>query len=157
MFNPVAVGPAWEFWFELLRFGLFFYFNFSGFSDIAVGTALLFGFKISPNFNNPYVKTNPQDFWNSWHMSLTKFCQRNVFVPLGGMRRNRQYPAILATIMVIALWHDLTHPARVLRALPWDRSRSVPSDRWRAASAAERFDRHSVLLKIADRSSCSSR
>jgi alginate O-acetyltransferase complex protein AlgI len=110
VFNANAVGSAWEFWFELFRFTLYFYFNFSGFTDIAVGIALLFGFEIQGNFNNPYLKTNPQDFWNSWHMSLTRFCQRNVFVPLGGMRSSRQYVAILATIMVIALWHDISIP-----------------------------------------------
>jgi alginate O-acetyltransferase complex protein AlgI len=110
VFNPTAAGAVWEYWFELFRFALYFYFNFSGFSDIAIGSALLYGFHLRPNFNNPYMKTNPQDFWNSWHMSLTRFCQRNVFVPLGGMRAGRQYGAMLATIMVIALWHDLTLP-----------------------------------------------
>lgn len=106
--SPLAQGSTTDFWLELFRFALFFYFNFSGFSDIAVGAGLILGFELQPNFDNPYLKTNPQDFWNSWHMSLTKFCQRNVFVPLGGMRPGRQYPAIMATIMVIALWHDIT-------------------------------------------------
>lgn len=107
---PTAVGSALEFWIELFRFAFYFYFNFSGFSDIAIGAALLFGFRLNPNFNNPFAKTNPQAFWNSWHMSLSHFCQRNVFVPLGGMRQRTQYPALMATIMVIALWHDLTIP-----------------------------------------------
>lgn len=106
--SRLSQGSTIEFWLELFRFTLFFYFNFSGFSDVAVGAGLVLGFELQPNFDNPLLKTNPQDFWNSWHMSLTKFCQRNVFVPLGGMRPGRQYPAIMATIMVIALWHDLT-------------------------------------------------
>lgn len=108
--NPNAFGSAAEFWIELFRFAFYFYFNFSGFSDIAIGAALLFGFRLKPNFNNPFAKTNPQAFWNSWHMSLSHFCQRNVFIPLGGMRKRTQYPALMATIMVIALWHDLTIP-----------------------------------------------
>ena len=83
---------------------------------MAIGTARLLGFKLAPNFNNPYLKTNPQDFWNSWHMSLTRFAQRNVFVPMGGMRARTQYPAIVATMMVIALWHDLSIPLVHLRA-----------------------------------------
>ena len=110
VFSPDATGATYQFWFELMRFGLFFYFNFSGFTDIATGAALLFGFAVQGNFNNPYLKANPQDFWNSWHMSLTRFCQRNVFVPLGGMRPDRQYLSIMATIMVIALWHDISIP-----------------------------------------------
>ncbi len=100
----------WQAWTELLVFALYFFFNFAGFSDIAIGTARLFGFTLKPNFNNPFMKTNPQEFWNNWHMSLTRFAQRNVFVPLGGMRREHQYRAVFATIMVIALWHDLTVP-----------------------------------------------
>ena len=77
---------------------------------MAIGCARIFGFRLAPNFNNPYLKTNPQDFWNSWHMSLTRFAQRNVFVPMGGMRARTQYVAIVATMMVIALWHDLSIP-----------------------------------------------
>ncbi len=103
-------GSPLAYWLELVMFALYFYFNFSGFSDMAIGSARIFGFRLAPNFNNPYLKTNPQAFWNSWHMSVTRFAQRNVFVPLGGMRAKTQYVAIIATMMVIALWHDLTIP-----------------------------------------------
>lgn len=103
-------GAAWEYWLELALYALYFYFNFSGYSDMAIGAARLFGFRLAPNFNNPYIRTNPQDFWNSWHMSLTRFAQRNVFVPMGGMRSRTQYVAIVATMMVIALWHGLSLP-----------------------------------------------
>jgi len=92
-------------WGELFLYGWFFYLNFAGYSDLAIGAARLFGIRLKPNFNNPYLKSNPQDFWNSWHMSLTRFAQKYVFVPLGGMRAGRQYVAVFATIMVIALWH----------------------------------------------------
>ena len=103
-------GSPLDYWLELTMFAFYFYFNFSGFSDMAIGTARILGFSLAPNFNNPYLKTNPQAFWNSWHMSLTRFAQRNVFVPLGGMRAKTQYVAIAATMMVIALWHDMTLP-----------------------------------------------
>ena len=103
-------GSPLEYWLELAMFAWYFYFNFSGFSDMAIGSARILGFRLAPNFNNPYLKTNPQDFWNSWHMSLTRFAQRNVFVPMGGMRAQTQYVAIFATMMVIALWHDLSIP-----------------------------------------------
>ena len=97
-------------WFELALYAWCFYFNFSGYSDLAIGTARLFGFKLKPNFSRPYTRTNPQEFWNSWHMSLTRFARRNVFMPLGGMRQRSQYVAIVATMMVIALWHDISLP-----------------------------------------------
>jgi D-alanyl-lipoteichoic acid acyltransferase DltB (MBOAT superfamily) len=101
-------GSPLDYWLELIMFAWYFYFNFSGYSDMAIGAARVFGFRLAPNFNNPYLKTNPQDFWNSWHMSLTRFAQRNVFVPMGGMRARTQFVAIGATMMVIALWHDLS-------------------------------------------------
>lgn len=103
-------GSPLSYWVELVLFACYFYLNFSGFSDLAIGSARGLGFRLAPNFNNPYLKTNPQDFWNSWHMSLTRFAQRNVFVPMGGMRARTQYVAIAATMMVIALWHDLSLP-----------------------------------------------
>jgi D-alanyl-lipoteichoic acid acyltransferase DltB (MBOAT superfamily) len=97
-------------WLELIMFTLYFFFNFAGYSDLAVGAARMLGFDIMRNFDWPYTKTNPQSFWNSWHMSLTHFFQRNVFVPFGGMRQNTQYRAIFLTIMAIALWHDISIP-----------------------------------------------
>jgi D-alanyl-lipoteichoic acid acyltransferase DltB (MBOAT superfamily) len=95
-------------WFELVLFAWFFYLNFAGYSDMSIGVARLFGYKLKPNFNLPYFRTSPQDYWNNWHMSLTRFAQRNVFTPLGGMRQERQYVAVAATIMVIALWHNIS-------------------------------------------------
>jgi D-alanyl-lipoteichoic acid acyltransferase DltB (MBOAT superfamily) len=101
-------NPAFALWIGLAVYAWFFYFNFSGYSDLAIGTARLFGFKLKPNFSRPFTRTNPQEFWNTWHMSLTRFARRNVFIPLGGMRRRSQYFAIAATMMVIALWHDIS-------------------------------------------------
>lgn len=97
-------------WLELLMFTMYFFFNFAGYSDLAVGASKMLGFDIMRNFDWPYTRTNPQSFWNSWHMSLTHFFQRNVFVPFGGMRQNTQYRAIFLTIMAIALWHDISIP-----------------------------------------------
>ncbi|HPE32982.1 MAG TPA: MBOAT family O-acyltransferase, partial [Parvularculaceae bacterium] len=95
-------------WGAVLLYGMFFYVNFSGYSDLAIGASRLHGVRLKENFNNPYTKTNPQLFWASWHMSLTRWCQRYVFVPLGGMRASRQYIATFFTIMTIALWHGIS-------------------------------------------------
>jgi alginate O-acetyltransferase complex protein AlgI len=110
MFVYYRTNSTATLWLELVMFALYFFLNFSGYSDLAIGGARLLGFDIGRNFNWPYTKTNPQDFWNSWHMSLTHFFQRNVFVPLGGMRQESQYRAIFFTIMAIALWHDISIP-----------------------------------------------
>ncbi len=92
----------------LALYYVFFYFNFSGYSDMAIGSARLFGVNLSPNFNRPLFKPSPQEFWNAWHMSLTNFAQRNVFTPLGGFRKERRYLASAATMLVIALWHNIS-------------------------------------------------
>lgn len=131
-------GSAWQYWLQLVMYAWYFYLNFSGYSDMAIGSARLLGFKLAPNFNNPYLRTNPQDFWNNWHMSLTHFAQRNVFVPVGGMRPRTQYRAIFATIMVIALWHGISwslvvfgcyHAAGLILHRWWTERHPVARDR----------------------------
>lgn len=128
-------GAIWAKWLATLAYGMFFYLNFSGYSEVAIGAARVLGIKLKENFANPYMKTNPQAFWNSWHMSLTRFAQRYVFVPLGGMRKSGQYPAIFLTMMVIALWHGLTLPILLFGIL---HSSVIMGYRWlgdRAAAA----------------------
>jgi alginate O-acetyltransferase complex protein AlgI len=130
-------NSALALWGELFLFSWFFYLNFAGYSDLSIGVARLFGFRLKPNFNNPYFRLNTQDYWNNWHMSLTRFAQRNVFTPLGGMRANRQYVAITATIMVIALWHNISwslvvfgfyHAAALVGARVMNARRPAPAD-----------------------------
>ena len=102
-FNGLSVMTLWL---GLVVYSWWFYINFSGFSDLSIGTARLMGFKLKENFNNPYFKPSPQKFWANWHMSLTRFAQRNVYILVGGFRKETQYIAIFATMMVIALWHS---------------------------------------------------
>jgi D-alanyl-lipoteichoic acid acyltransferase DltB (MBOAT superfamily) len=101
-------NPTWVLWWELFCFIWYFYFNFAGFTDFALGTARLLGYRLQGNFDWPYFQTSIQGFWNHWHMSLTRFAQRNVYVPAGGYRKRTQYRAIVATMIVIALWHDVS-------------------------------------------------
>lgn len=96
-------------WAALWLFALYFYINFSGYSDMAIGASRIHGIKLKENFNNPFLKTNPQAFWAAWHMSLTRWVQRYVFIPLGGMRKNKQYFAAFMTIMAIAFWHGISY------------------------------------------------
>lgn len=110
MFTFYKANSVGVLWFELLLFVIYFFFNFAGYSDLAIGASKMLGFDIYRNFDWPYTKTNPSAFWNSWHMSLTHFFQRNVFIPFGGMRQRTQYRAIFFTIMAIALWHNISIP-----------------------------------------------
>jgi D-alanyl-lipoteichoic acid acyltransferase DltB (MBOAT superfamily) len=136
IFRADDSNNAAVFWFMLIVFTWYFYINFSGYSDCAIGLARLAGVRLKENFANPYLQTSPQAFWASWHMSLTRFAQRNVFVPLGGYRASSQYIAIVGTMMVIALWHNLSfnmvlfglyHSAALIaqRHLDHDKSRRV--------------------------------
>jgi alginate O-acetyltransferase complex protein AlgI len=64
------------------------YFDFAGYSNLAIGTARLFGYRLPENFNRPYLKRNLREFWRSWHMSLTSWLRDYVYIPLGGSRRS---------------------------------------------------------------------
>jgi len=96
----------------VLLFGAFLYsiqiyFDFSGYSDIAIGLGKLFGIKMKPNFNYPYFSRNVSEFWRKWHMSLTSWFTEYMYIPLGGNRRGRKR-TMFNTIVVFTLcglWH----------------------------------------------------
>jgi alginate O-acetyltransferase complex protein AlgI len=104
----LAQQPIYIRWLNVLVHPWYFYLNFAGYSNLAIALAGLWGFKLKPNFNRPFLQTSPQSFWANWHMSLTRWAQRNVFVPLGGYRKQSQYFAIVCTMMAIAFWHDIS-------------------------------------------------
>ena len=108
VFALYADNPAWRLWVALAAFAVFFYVNFAGYSDLAIGAGHLLGADLRPNFANPYGQTNPSAFWNSWHISLTRFLRANVFTPLVAGRPQRQYPATLLLMVLIGLWHSVT-------------------------------------------------
>lgn len=98
---------VWKSWVLLVLFAWYLYLNFAGYSDMAIGAARLCGFRLKPNFNFSYFRDSLQGFWKAWHMSLTGFCNRNIFMLMGGYRKRMQYPAIFATMITIGLWHDI--------------------------------------------------
>ena len=83
------------------------YADFSGYSDIARGTAKLLGFDLMVNFRTPYFATNPSDFWRRWHISLSSWLRDYLYVPLGGNRRGRSrtYANLMTTMVLGGLWH----------------------------------------------------
>jgi len=95
------------YWIAIYAYALRIYFDFSGYSDIAIGSARFFGFRVMENFNNPYLKRNLSLFWKSWHMSLTGWFRDYVFIPLGGSRAgfNRTVINTLVVMAVTGLWH----------------------------------------------------
>ena len=83
------------------------YFDFSGYSDIAIGIALLLGYRLKENFENPYSATNITEFWRKWHISLSNWLRDYVYIPLGGNRKGvfNTYLFLLVTMLVGGFWH----------------------------------------------------
>ncbi len=96
-----------EAWCGVLAYSLQLYFDFSGYSDMAIGLSLMFGVKLPVNFHSPYKAVNIADLWNRWHMTLSRFLRDYVFVPLGGQRKSasRRYSSMLITMFLCGLWH----------------------------------------------------
>jgi alginate O-acetyltransferase complex protein AlgI len=101
---PLAAAEAWA---ACGAYTLQIYFDFSGYSDMAVGLALMFGLRLPLNFNAPYRAVSIRDFWRRWHMTLSRFLRDYLYIPLGGSRggRLRQMVNLLATMLLGGLWH----------------------------------------------------
>jgi alginate O-acetyltransferase complex protein AlgI len=91
-------------WAAMLGYTFQLYFDFSGYSDMAVGLGQLFGLRIPQNFDSPYKAVDPSDFWRRWHISLSTCLRDYLYVPLGGNRRHT-YRNLLLTMLVGGLWH----------------------------------------------------
>jgi D-alanyl-lipoteichoic acid acyltransferase DltB (MBOAT superfamily) len=98
---------AAEAWTGAVAYSLQLYFDFSGYSDMAIGLALLFGIRLPFNFASPYKSVNIIDFWRRWHMTLSRFLRDYLYVPLGGNRKGggRRYVNLFLTMLIGGLWH----------------------------------------------------
>lgn len=94
-------------WFTTLSYTLQLYFDFSGYSDMAIGLALLFNIRLPINFNSPYKARDIQDFWRRWHITLSHFLTAYIYIPLGGNRKGprRTYLNIFIIFLVSGIWH----------------------------------------------------
>ncbi|MDC1206875.1 MBOAT family protein, partial [Akkermansiaceae bacterium] len=94
-------------WFLSLSYCFQLYFDFSGYSDMAMGAALLLGIRLPWNFNSPYQALSIQDFWRRWHMTLSRFLRDYVYIPLGGNRvsENRVKWNLFLTFLLGGIWH----------------------------------------------------
>src|SRR3954452_6236548 len=103
----IAQAQRWVLPIWLLAYGMKIYFDFSAYSDIAIGSARLFGIKVPENFDWPYLRTNIAEFWKHWHISLYRWLVDYVFIPLGGSRTapSRIYLNILITMLLSGIWH----------------------------------------------------
>ncbi len=94
-------------WSAALTYSVQLYFDFSGYSDMAIGAALMFGIRLPVNFDSPYKATNITDFWRRWHITLSRFLRDYLYIPLGGNRKGpkRRYANLMFTMLLGGLWH----------------------------------------------------
>jgi alginate O-acetyltransferase complex protein AlgI len=94
-------------WIGIIAYAFQIYFDFSGYSDIAIGLARMLGFYFVENFNSPYKSVSITDFWRRWHISLSTFLRDYLYIPLGGNRKGnvRTYINLMLTMLLGGLWH----------------------------------------------------
>jgi D-alanyl-lipoteichoic acid acyltransferase DltB (MBOAT superfamily) len=110
IYAAAAHEPAVGFvlaWQAALGYAVQLYFDFSGYSDMAIGLARMFGIRLPANFNSPYAALSIIDFWRRWHMTLSRFLRDYVYIPLGGNRHGpaRRYINLMATMILGGFWH----------------------------------------------------
>ncbi len=109
LFKAASTGPM-QFagaWTAALSYTLQLYFDFSGYSDMAIGLARMFGFRLAVNFLSPYQALDIAEFWRRWHITLSRFLRDYLYIPLGGSRRGpmRTYVNLIITMTLGGLWH----------------------------------------------------
>lgn len=135
--DPLSLLDAWQ---AAIAFTFQLYFDFSGYSDMAIGAALLFNIRLPVNFRSPYKAVNIQDFWNRWHITLSNWLRDYLFIPLGGFKRSipRVYMALFLTMLFGGLWHGAAwtfvvfgamHGAALVLHRHWRRKKMKMSDR----------------------------
>jgi alginate O-acetyltransferase complex protein AlgI len=105
--NPAAMPGLIPAWTGTIAFALQIFFDFSGYTDIAIGVALLFGFHFPENFRRPYLAASVTEFWRRWHMTLSSWLRDYVYISMGGNRRGkfRTWVNLILTMLLGGLWH----------------------------------------------------
>ena len=130
-FQNVSSVNTLEAWLAVMSFTLQIYFDFSGYVDMAIGSALLLNIRLPINFDSPYASTNIREFWRKWHITLGNFFKENVYIPLGGNRQGglNECRNLLFTFGLVGLWHGANwtfvawggvHGLAVVFCLFWD-------------------------------------
>ncbi len=141
VFGAAAMGESPTFfiaWGGALAYTCQLYFDFSGYSDMAIGLARLFGIRLPLNFNSPYKAATIADFWRRWHMTLSRFLRDYVYIALGGNRRGRvrRHANLLLTMLLGGLWHGagwtfvfwgLLHGTYLIICHLWQALRPLPA------------------------------
>lgn len=109
--RPDAVLSTYAAWLAAFCYAFQIYFDFSGYTDMAIGMARVMGFRFPRNFNRPYAAASMTEFWQRWHMTLSRFFRDYVYIPLGGNRHGegRTYRNLFIVFVLCALWHGAAY------------------------------------------------
>ena len=109
--DKLAVGSMSMAWIGIICYSLQIYFDFSGYSDMAIGLGKIFGFDFLENFNYPYISGSVREFWRRWHISLSSWFRDYLYIPLGGSRKGawRTYRNLFVVFFVTGLWHGASY------------------------------------------------
>jgi alginate O-acetyltransferase complex protein AlgI len=138
--NPERFSSV-ELTFAVYAYAFEIYCDFSGYTDVAIGSALLFGYELPENFNAPYIARNLQEFWHRWHISLSSWLRDYLYIPLGGSRKGarRTYINLMITMVLGGLWHGASwnfviwgalHGAGLAATRMWQRARGEGEGSW---------------------------
>jgi len=104
-FDPSSTTNPFSIWLNNIIFGFRIYYDFAGYSFVALGIARCFGISLTLNFASPYLSTNAQEFWRRWHISLSTWFRDYVYLPLGGSRTKVWFLSIILVFVVSGIWH----------------------------------------------------
>ncbi len=101
------IKDSYNSWSDIFGYSFMIYFDFSGYSNMAIGLALMFGIALPINFNSPYKARNIIEFWRRWHITLSNFLKEHIYIPLGGNRygKFREIVALMSTMIIGGIWH----------------------------------------------------
>jgi D-alanyl-lipoteichoic acid acyltransferase DltB (MBOAT superfamily) len=109
--DPIFSEPAGHdlitYWVAMVGYTMQIYCDFSGYTDMALGSAIILGIRLPANFDSPYIACNLQDFWRRWHMTLSRWLRDYIYIPLGGNRcsQSRYAGNIIMTMVLCGIWH----------------------------------------------------
>ena len=107
--SPDVLDTKWL-WVGAFLYTLQIYYDFSGYSDMAIGLGRMFGFEFPENFNYPYISRSIREFWRRWHITLSSWFKEYVYIPLGGNRKGnyRTYMNLAIVFLITGIWHGAT-------------------------------------------------
>ena len=144
VYNDPVAHSGGEIMLAFYAFAAQIYCDFSGYTDIAIGTALLLGFQLPQNFNRPYAAVSLQDFWRRWHMTLSRWLRDYLYIPLGGNRKGERktYRNLMITMLLGGFWHGASFTFLIWGGI---HGGALAGERW----ARERFASFRVPAPVA--------